>query len=179
MRNFHVALMVALGTPMILMGDEYAHTRNGNNNAYCQDNELNWFLWDQLAKEEGFVRFHRLMIQFRIKNPILQRKEFLRDTEVSWHGHWPNEANWSADCRFVAYTLHDHVNTEPLYIAFNADHLPAHVHLPQPPEGKKWYRIVDTSLDSPHDFCEDPKAQPPLKYTYDLSDYSAFIAKAL
>ena len=115
MRNFHTALMVALGTPMLLMGDEYGHTRNGNNNAYCQDNELNWFLWDQLDKNKSFARFHRLMIQFRIKNPLLKRKEFLREEEVSWHGHAPHQPDWREECRFVAYTLNDAVHSESLY----------------------------------------------------------------
>jgi isoamylase len=179
MRNYHVALMIALGTPMILMGDEYGHTRKGNNNAYCQDNELNWFLWNELEKEEGFARFHRLMIQFRLKNPLLKRKEFLKDTDVDWHGLIPHKPNWSADNRFVAYTLFDSIHSEDIYIAFNAHFTPAHIQLPSPSKGKKWYRIVDTSLRAPNDFCQDPKTQQPLKYTYDLPDYSAFIAKAL
>jgi isoamylase len=179
MRNFHLALMVALGVPMVLMGDEYGHTRNGNNNTYCQDNELNWFLWDELAKNEGFARFHRLMIHFRLKNTLLRRKEFLGETDVQWHGIIPNEPNWSAENRFIAYTLCDKIHSEPLYIAFNTQFEPAHIKLPEPPPGKKWYCVADTSLVPPQDFCEDPKATPPLKYTYDLPDYSALIAKAL
>ncbi len=179
MRNFHAALMISLGTPMILMGDEYGHTRNGNNNAYCQDNELNWFLWDQLEKNKDFARFHRLMIQFRVKNPLLKRTEFLREEDVAWHGHAPNTPNWERESRFVAYTLNDVVLAEPLYIAFNANFLPANIQLPPPPKGKKWYRIVDTSLASPDDFCEDPKRKPPIEGTYHLPEYSSFIAKAL
>ncbi|MBS0604031.1 MAG: glycogen debranching protein GlgX [Verrucomicrobia bacterium] len=178
-RNFQVALMVALGTPMVLMGDEYGHTRNGNNNAYCQDNELNWFLWDELAKNQDFARFHRLMIQFRKKNPLVRRNAFLRETDVKWHGLEPLKANWSGENRFIAYTLEDEVKSEPLYIAFNAQFQPSHIHLPDPPKGKKWYRIVDTSLPSPSDYCEKPTANPPLKFTYDLPEYSALILKAL
>ena len=179
MRNLHVALMVALGTPMLFMGDEYGHTRFGNNNTYCQDNELNWFLWDELAKHEPFARFHRLMIQFRKKNPLLTRKEFLKDSDVEWHGLIPLHSNWGPENRFLAYTLKDAENSEPLYIAFNANFKPAHIQLPPPPEKKKWYRIVDTSLASPNDFCENPQTNPPLTFTYDMPDHSAFIAKAL
>ncbi len=179
MRNFHVALMTAIGTPMVLMGDEYGHTRNGNNNTYCQDNALNWFLWDELEHNAPLVRFHRLMIQFRLQNPLLRRKEFLKNTDISWHGQTPDSPNWDKANRFVAYTLHDPVGSEPLYIAFNANFQAAHFELPKPPDGKKWYRIVDTSLPAPSEFCENPKSMAPLNHRYDLPEYSAFIAKAL
>ncbi len=178
MRNFHMALMLSLGTPMLLMGDEYGHTRHGNNNAYCQDNELNWFLWDELEKNAAFARFHRLMIQFRNQNTLLTRKEFLKDTDVEWHGHIPFKANWSDDSRFIAWTLTDNVKSEPLYIAFNAHFEPANIQLPPPPKGKVWHRIVDTSLTSPNDITETPQSSPPLKLTYILPDHSSFLAKA-
>jgi isoamylase len=179
MRNLHAALMLSLGTPMILMGDEYGHTRNGNNNTYCQDNALNWFLWDELAKNEGFARFHRLMNKFRIENSLLTRKEFLKESDVEWHGLQPLKANWSDENRFVAYTLTDNVKSETLYIAFNAHFQPANIHLPPPPKGKNWFRVIDTSLPSPNDFCQNAKDNPPLKFTYTMPDYSAFVAKAL
>ncbi len=179
MRNLHTALMVAIGTPMILMGDEYCHTKNGNNNTYCQDNALNYFLWNKLEERKDFARFHRLMIKFRFENPPLLREEFLTDKDIIWHGHLPEKVNWSGDNRFVAYTLNDEVNGQPLYIAFNAQATPAEIHLPPPPEGKMWYRIVDTSLKSPEDFCEEPKALPPLGDRYMLTDHASLIAKAL
>ncbi len=179
MRNLHLALMVAIGTPMLLMGDEYGHTKKGNNNTYCQDNALNWFLWDNLKKNKDFVRFYQKMLQFRHENPLLMRKEFLTDSDVTWHGLMPNQANWGAENRFIAYTLHDPAHSQPIYIAFNAGFQPAHIHLPDPPKGKKWYRVADTSLKSPQDVCDSPKSQPPLKRIYDLPEYSAMIAKAL
>ena len=117
------------------------------------------------------------MIHFRKKNPLLQRKNFLQGNDVHWHGQEPLHANWNGENRFLAWTVED--PSEPLYIAFNAQFSPAHIHLPDPPKGKKWYRIVDTSLPAPNDFCEEPKVNPALKYTYDLPEYSAFIAKAL
>jgi isoamylase len=176
-RNFHAALLLAIGTPMILMGDEYGHSRNGNNNAYGQDNALNWFLWNELDKHTDFVRFHRLMIQFRKTHPLLKRKDFLKDSDVEWHGHVCKQPNWGGDSRFLAYTLHDPVQSESLYIAFNAHFQSAHVQLPQPPDGKTWYRVVDTSLASPNDFSENPLSHP-LSYTYDMPDYSTLVAKA-
>jgi isoamylase/glycogen operon protein len=179
MRNFHAALLLSIGTPMVLMGDEYGHSRNGNNNVWCQDNELNWFNWDLLQKNQGFHRFFRLMIRFRTQHPLLMRTSYLTDQDVQWHGLQPLKANWGAENRFIAYTLFDHEHSEHLYIAFNATFDPVHITLPQPPSGKKWYRIVDTSHPSPDDFIEQPRALPPMKFTYDLKGYAMILFKAL
>ncbi len=74
MRNMSMALLLAHGVPMITMGDEYGHTKNGNNNTYCHDTELNWFNWDAAERDEGgFARFMRLLINFRRSRPELQR----------------------------------------------------------------------------------------------------------
>jgi isoamylase len=178
MKNFQTALMVSLGTPMILMGDEYGHTRKGNNNPYCQDNELNWFLWHELEKTRPFFRFFTLIIEFRKKNcKLFCRNNFLEQKDVDWHGIRPLRADWSAGSRFLACTLKDHEQGNHLYIAFNAHFEPAYAHLP-PLDNKQWYRIVDTSLASPHDFREDPKKHPPLPFIYTLSSYSICIAQA-
>ncbi len=176
-RNFHTALMCAIGTPMLLMGDEYGHTRNGNNNTWCQDNELNWFLWDELEKNKEFERFYNLLIQFRHQNPILKRSEFLTDKEVAWHGLLPLKPNWGKENRFIAYTLKNPKAKEFIYIAFNSYFNPVCTTLPTPTQGKKWYRIIDTSLPSPQDFMEDPKLAP-IPHTYEMKDHSALVVKA-
>ena len=89
MRNFYLALMISAGMPMVVMGDEYCHTKRGNNNTWCQDNDLNWFLWDQVAASKDFFRFCQLMIQFRKAHPLLKRDEFLKPNEAQWHGAEP------------------------------------------------------------------------------------------
>lgn len=163
---------------MILMGDEYGHTRHGNNNTWCQDDERNYFLWNMLETDQDFFRFHTLTTAFRKSNPLLQRTEFLTDNDVIWHGLIPSHANWGNDSRFLAYTLIDHEKMEHIYIAFNAHFNGVHIQLPPPPDKKNWYRIIDTALDSPNDFIEDPKKSPPLKYTYNMEAHSAFVARA-
>lgn len=66
MRNFFSALLLAHGVPMITMGDEYGHSKDGNNNTYCHDSALNWLDWNQAAKDEqGMLRFTRSMIKLR------------------------------------------------------------------------------------------------------------------
>ncbi len=178
MRNFHMALMLAMGTPMLLIGDEYGHTRKGNNNTWCQDNELNWFLWNELENNKGFERFYRLLIHFRHNHPLLKRSNFLNDNEIAWHGELPLKPNWGKENRFIAYTLKNPRTKEPLYIAFNAFFKPIRIQLPNPPQGKKWYRVVDTSLPSPQDFVEDPKTAP-MPLNYEMQDHSALLIKAL
>jgi len=178
MRNLHMALLFAIGTPMILMGDEYGHTRNGNNNTYCQDNDLNRFLWDELEKNQRFARFHRLVIQFRKEHKVFRKKEYLTQADVDWHSQKPMHPDWHSETRFVAYTLKDKQSEVYIYIAFNAQFKAAEIQLPPAPKGKAWYRIIDTSLASPQDFNENPQSAP-LKLTYMMPAYSAFTAKAL
>jgi isoamylase/glycogen operon protein len=179
MRNLHAALMVSLGIPMVWMGDEYGHTRKGNNNAWSHDNELNWFQWNLLPKAADFHRFYTKMIAFRKTEPLLRRCEFLKKEDIDWHGHTPFQPNWDPSSRFVAYTLKDFGKEEHLYIAFNSESARPTIQLPDPPAHKKWYRIVDTALASPNDFIEEPDKAPPLKTTYKMEAYSALIAKAL
>ncbi len=179
MRNFHVAMLVSIGTPMLSMGDEYGHTRVGNNNTWCQDNQLNWFLWNHLNEEQEFNRFYRQMINFRKTHPILRRTEYIPGSQIIWHGLEPMKANWGNENRFLAYTLKDPKKQEHLYIAFNCHHFSVDLQLPTPPRNKKWLRVVDTSLPSPDDFVENPQSLSPLKKQHTLPAHSCMIAKAL
>ncbi|PRQ37040.1 putative isoamylase [Rosa chinensis] len=151
MRNFFVCLMVSQGVPMIYMGDEYGHTKGGNNNTYCHDNYINYFRWDK--KEESssdFFRFCCLMTKFRQECESLGLNDFPTAERLQWHGLSPGQPDWSKTSRFVAFTLVDSVKRE-IYIAFNASHLPVNISLPERP-GYRWEPLVDTSKSSPFDF---------------------------
>lgn len=176
MRNFHLALMLSIGVPMIWMGDEYGHTRHGNNNGWCHDDEISWFHWNELKKEKSFFRFYKELIRFRKAHNLLHRKAFLTPDDVEWHGHSPRAPNWEPSSRFVAYTL-KHPQA-PLYIAFNAHFENAHVTLPPPPTHKKWYVAINTAAPPPEDFVEKPTAHPALRYTFDMQPYSAVVCEA-
>jgi len=167
MRNFLVALMVSLGTPMILMGDEYGHTRKGNNNVWCQDNELNWFLWDHCSS--SFHNFVSFLLRLRKEHPLLKRNTYPKKQEIEWHGKTPFSPDWGPKNLFVAYTLKDLAAQHSLYIAFNAHAENVLLTLPPPPSGKQWHRLVDTSLSL--------EAPSPLNSTYTLSSHSALIAQ--
>lgn len=151
MRNFFLSLMVSQGVPMIYMGDEYGHTKGGNNNTYCHDNYINYFRWDK--KEESssdFFRFCRLMTKFRQECESLGLDDFPTSERLQWHGHFPGRPDWSETSRFVAFTMVDSVKGE-IYIAFNTSHLPCTITLPERP-GYRWEPLVDTSKPTPYDF---------------------------
>lgn len=176
MRNYHLALMLSLGTPMVLMGDEYGHTRKGNNNAWSQDNELNWFLWNELEAEKDFFRFHCFVNHFRKNNPLLRRDHFLKNEDIQWHGHIPLKPNWGS--HFLAYTLIDAQKHEDLYVAFNASFDTPKITLPPHPKRKKWFVVINTSSPAPNDIVEHPKKGDPIE-TFDMLPYSALVAQAL
>ncbi|KAK9097703.1 hypothetical protein Syun_024748 [Stephania yunnanensis] len=154
MRNFFLCLMVSQGVPMIYMGDEYGHTKGGNNNTYCHDNYINYFRWDK--KEESssdFFRFCRLITKFRRECESLGLNEFPTADRLQWHGHAPGRPDWSEKSRFVAFSLIDSAKQE-IYIAFNTSHLSVTVALPERP-GFRWEPLVDTSKPTPYDFLSD------------------------
>ncbi|KAI8476733.1 MAG: isoamylase [Monoraphidium minutum] len=150
MRNMAAALLLSHGVPMIQMGDEYGHSKGGNNNTYCHDDHLNWVDWQQAAADEtGFARFVRRMIHFRRQRPELRRRAFVGDGEITWHGELPNEPDWSEASRLVAYTLADGQGGG-LYVAFNTSHRPKVLELPKW-HGRSWQPVFDTSKVAPYD----------------------------
>ncbi|KAL9445189.1 hypothetical protein AB3S75_018223 [Citrus x aurantiifolia] len=151
MRNFFLCLMVSQGVPMISMGDEYGHTKGGNNNTYCHDNDINYFRWDKKEESKSdFFRFCCLLTKFRHECESLGLSDFPTADRLQWHGHAPGLPDWSDKSRFVAFTLIDSVKGE-IYVAFNASHLPVIISLPERP-GYRWEPLVDTSKPEPFDF---------------------------
>jgi isoamylase/glycogen operon protein len=167
MRNFWLALLLSQGIPMILMGDEYGHTRKGNNNAYVHDNELNWFLWDKLEQQKPLFQFVRDLISFRKKYPFLHSARHLNDENILWHGHQPLHANWDYSSRFIAFQT----KTNPsFYLAFNNSHQPASITLPS----ASWRLIVNT--EDPWEKQHFLSPGPLLPSQLTLAPYSALAA---
>jgi isoamylase len=179
MKNAVAILLVSQGVPMILMGDEVAHTRLGNNNAYCQDNDLNWFDWTRLESEADMLRFFRACIAFRRRHPALRNRSYFdqarpgqrRDTagggypDISWHGVEAWNPDWSDSSRLLAFMLSDEAGLPAgkevkerkdafIYVAMNM-HWEDHVfQLPRLPVGRKWRRFVDTYLPQGEEIVE-------------------------
>ena len=180
MRNLHLALMLSQGTPMLLSGDEYGQTRNGNNNWYGHDSSMTRFKWDDLEKaktdsSDGWFRFCTELIKFRKECPLLGRAEFLTQGDVTWH-----EDRWDdPESRFLAFTLHGKggQNYGDLYAAFNAHSFEVKVGLPSPPRGKKWCRLVDTNLPTPRDWTPGGNGGVDSQYTIQAYSSVLLIAK--
>jgi isoamylase len=165
-KNFITCLMVAQGTPMMLAGDEMMHTQHGNNNAYCQDNAVSWIDWHDCDKHKDILRFTRTIIQLRLQHPVFRRTDFFTDaSEITWYDREGKVPDWSKNNRFLAFRLYggsSMINKNPdndFYAAFNTDIYDLTLLLPTPPGDKKWYRIVDTSMESPGDICENGKEE--------------------
>jgi glycogen operon protein len=161
-KNFLLTLFISRGVPMLLGGDEFRRTQRGNNNAYCQDNEVSWFDWSLLEKHKDLHRFARGMIAFRRAHPVLRRENFYTDDDIKWFA--PNGAtlDW-ADQRQKAFACLILGQTEPdLFLVFNADTSPVDFYLPVLPAGKIWRLAVDTSRTTPDDLF-DPGKEPSMQ----------------
>ena len=81
-RNLMATLLLSLGVPMVRCGDELSHTQGGNNNAYCQDNEISWLDWELTPRQKSFLEFVKALIRFRREQPVLHRRRFLQGREI-------------------------------------------------------------------------------------------------
>ncbi len=164
-KNFLTILFVSQGTPMLLMGDEVRRSQRGNNNAYCQDNELSWFDWNDLETHAGLLRFVRGLIRFTQAREIFREERFWvsagQEAHLTWHGVRLGQPDWSDDSHSLAFELHqpDAERDEHLYVMLNAYWEALSFELPA---GRRWRRIVDTALPAPDDFS-DSETAPPVK----------------
>jgi glycogen operon protein len=165
-RNLIATLLMSQGVPMLLAGDEFLRTQGGNNNAWCQDNEVGWVDWTLAARNADFLRFVRGMIALRRRHPALRRRRFVRDGDVQWHGLRPGRPDFSPVSRSLAVTFDGRRTLrEPdrdFYLAFNASPQALRFVVPEPPQGRPWRRAVDTALPPPCDLSE-PGEGPPVR----------------
>ena len=166
LKNFFATLLVSLGTPMILGGDEIARTQQGNNNAYCQDNEISWYDWSLLEKNQGLYRFVKEMIAFRLRHPGFMRPEFYTGRHGNYNAipdiNLYSEKGTAPDWEKIGYCLALQINGRradvlrdkddaDFFIMFNASLDPVVFFVPAAGDRKMWFRAVDTSLNSPDD----------------------------
>lgn len=156
-KNFLCATLVSLGVPMILMGDEARRSQGGNNNAYCQDNEISWFNWSLLEEHSDIFRFAKTLISRRARRsfandaPHLSLSEFLRRASFWWSGVRLYEPDWTETSHSLALTAEIKPSNMRTHFMFNAHSEPLEF---QVPEGVSWGRWIDTALDSPDDIAE-------------------------
>lgn len=157
MKNACAVLLCSRGTPMFLSGDEFADTRYGNNNPYCQDNLISWLDWSLLKKNKDLFDFFQYMIRFRKDHPVIRKDlepSYLGVPAMSTHGLTSDETNFSGDnhvvcVRFAGYN--EATQKEDLvYLAVNSGWFPVTLTLPELPEHYEWKVAVNTG---------DPKCQ--------------------
>jgi glycogen operon protein len=167
-RNFIATLMLSLGVPMLLGGDEFGRTQQGNNNAWCQDNELSWFDWEQL--DESLLEFTRTVVDLRRREPVFRRRDFFVGEErrsdlpdVMWlrpDGDEMTEEDWGrGDAHALAVFLNgEEIPTHDRYgnpiegasflLIFNAHHEPLPFTLAAQ-LGENWLTVLTSDTDLP------------------------------
>ncbi len=160
-KNYLTITLLALGVPMLLMGDEVRHTQLGNNNAYCQDNELSWLDWTQVKTHADILRYVKKLTRLRLHlESVLDGPQhltlwqLLHSTRILWHGVRLNEPDTAYASRTLALTAWG--RWAVFHLIFNAYWEPLVFEVPilPPVEHGAWRRIIDTSLDSPEDFSD-------------------------
>jgi isoamylase len=167
-RNFLATLLLSQGVPMILGGDELGRTQQGNNNAYCQDNELSWFDWSLAESERSLLEFMRRLIEFRARHPVFRRTDFLVGEETMGSGapdvYWfrpdgrkMTVRNWSqGDTQMLGVFLNGAeirtltangapVIDDTFLILFNAHHEAVPFTLPAVAYGRRWAHELSTA----------------------------------
>jgi glycogen operon protein len=174
-RNALAILMMSQGVPMILMGDEIGRSKNGNNNTYCQDSELNWMNWDFLKQNTDLFRFFKHCIHFRRSHPVLrpqyhfQNRDYMGSgyADITWHGTQAWNADWSDSSRTLAFMLcgkHAKAGTvedNSIYVAMNMHWQAQWFELPGLPMNQNWHVFANTGCSSPED-CFEPGTEPKL-----------------
>ncbi len=160
-KNMLALTVLSMGTPMILMGDEILRTQKGNNNAYCQDNDISYMHWDLNERQQEMLRFTRAIIKRRterIRHPGRLRQSrmldsVLRSTRLQWHGVLPFQPDWSDSSHSIGVLVYWGTFSIYAYTFVNAFWEDLQIVLPPNPKSAKhlWSPIVDTSQESPND----------------------------
>jgi glycogen operon protein len=186
-KNFLALTLLAIGTPMVLMGDEIRRTQNGNNNAYCQDNEIGWLDWSLLKTHADVHRFVKCLIALRtrrdvaVEDPGLSLNQLMALGRVQWHGVRLNRPDWGADSHALAFTVDSLRGRLRLHMMINAYWEPLTFDVPPAKASRQepWRRLIDTAMAAPDDFHE-PATAPVHKaasYTVQPRALAVLIAK--
>jgi len=184
-KNAFTVLLLSHGVPMLLAGDEFLHTQQGNNNCYCQDNELSWLNWDKAKDNADVLHFVQQMIRLRKRHPALMRRNFLTGrkmedkdmADISWHGLEVDQPpRWDdPNTRILAFTLAALGKDEPdLHAIMNMSDSKHNLQLPEV-EGKSWCLAVDTAQTSPKDIIEPSEQKALSRPWYTVEPHSIVV----
>ena len=167
MKNFIATLLLSQGVPMILAGDEFRRTQKGNNNPYCQDNEISWVNWEMAEQHADMLRFTRLLIAFRKRHHSLRREHFFGyGPGIRWLGDKADKPDWSEKACWLGFLLEGHkaaqVADNDIIVLLNASDQVRHFEVPK--SDKKWRRVIDTARPAPEDIYADEGEAPPIGF---------------
>ena len=185
-RNFMAILFLSQGVPMFLAGDEFLHSQGGNNNAWCQNNEISWLNWQNTKNNADMLRFTRELIAFRRRHPCLMRPRYLTGRmeatrgipDITWHGIHLNEPLWhDADAQVLAFTLAGcSSDEEDLHVIINMSEQAQNASLPVI-EKRRWYLALDTSALPPYDMMQR-NTQPLIRGNQSIHARSIVVCEA-
>jgi glycogen operon protein len=189
-KTFATILMLSQGVPMLVAGDEFGRTQQGNNNAYCQDNEISWLNWELEEQNHSLLRFFTQLISLRKRHPVFHRTYFFpiskENPEIEWQSTTPGLQDWSPSCKTLAFILRGEVANirydDDFFVMLNGEgHTPATFIIPAPPTGRLWHRLIDTAASSPNDIVNDTKGQAVRGISVIVANLAAmvFISKPL
>lgn len=158
-KNAMMLLFLAQGVPLLMAGDEICNSQQGNNNAYCQDNEIGWINWKNDKSNKSNISFLTKLIAFRKSHPVISSEKpykfcdykSLGYPDISYHGNyaWISDDSLDKMCIGVMYCGdYSESNSEFVYIGYNFYSYRERLALPTLEEGKKWYLVADTSNES-------------------------------
>ena len=185
-KNAVAILMVSRGVPMLLAGDEVLRSQEGNNNAWCQDNERSWFDWRLVEASRDMLRFTRELIAFRRRHPCLTANRFFsgglvagRDLpDIAWHGERLDELPWDGDGRLLRFTIAGlSGDQEDLHVVLNMSDLAIEAALPPIP-GRRWHVAIDTSRPSPLDIVPREAQTPHAETSHAVVGRSVVVLEA-
>ncbi|WP_146459751.1 glycogen debranching protein GlgX [Rubripirellula tenax] len=169
-RNMMTTLLLSQGVPMLVSGDEVRRTQKGNNNAYCQDNDISWFDWRLATKNADMLRFVKALIKFRREQPTVRRKTYLTGQpvdgraipDVSWYAPDGTHLNWNqSELAMVAYIAAPTRIEDPeglgrdMVMMFNSTGQDRVFKMPEIGWGMNWNLFIDTAVESPGDIYPD------------------------
>lgn len=166
-KTMAVLLMLSQGVPMLVAGDEFGRSQQGNNNGWCQDNELSWIDWRDARDNSGLRLFFTKLIALRKAHQIFRRCDFFDDAagdrEITWWGEGGAEQRWDAEAKSLGFILqgqgvHGPVDNDFL-VMVNSGLTPVSFTLPSLDAGQ-WCGLIDTGRSHPADFVQEAKAQP-------------------
>jgi isoamylase len=161
-KNLLTVTMLSVGMPMMLMGDEVRRTQDGNNNAYCQDNETSWFNWTLLSKRADLHRFvsllnaHRLLRDVEAERQRVALCDLIQMADITWHGVELERPDWRLSSHSIAFTAQLTRERVSVHALINAYWEALEFELPPVSDRGRgpWRRWIDTFRDSPHDIID-------------------------